>query len=107
MPILFGGYGNIIIPLVLGISEVIYPRVNNLSILIVPLSFIFISTILWNEYILGLGWTLYPPLVSVLMIISPFGIDIILIGLGLVGLSSSLSSVNYIATIQYMRSIGL
>jgi heme/copper-type cytochrome/quinol oxidase subunit 1 len=32
MPILFGGLGNIIMPVLLGVSEVAYPRVNNISL---------------------------------------------------------------------------
>jgi len=32
MPGLFGGLGNIIMPVLLGVSEVAYPRINNISL---------------------------------------------------------------------------
>jgi len=40
MPGLFGGFGNYFIPVFLGAPEVVYPRINNISILILPLSYI-------------------------------------------------------------------
>jgi len=42
MPALIGGYGNYLIPIYLGASEVIYPRINNMSVLIVPSSYTII-----------------------------------------------------------------
>lgn len=36
MPALMGSYGNYLVPLYLGASEVVYPRINNLAILIIP-----------------------------------------------------------------------
>jgi len=40
MPGLFGGFGNILLPIYLGAPEVTYPRINNMSIIIIPLSYI-------------------------------------------------------------------
>ena len=51
----------------------------------------------------GTGWTLYPPLSTSLMSLSPIGIDIILCGLLLSGISSCLTSINFFATIINMR----
>ena len=48
MPGLFGGFGNSFMPIFLGAPEVVYPRVNNISILILPLSYILIIEM--NEY---------------------------------------------------------
>ena len=39
MPGLFGGFGNYFAPIFQGSPEVVYPRVNNLSILILFLSY--------------------------------------------------------------------
>jgi heme/copper-type cytochrome/quinol oxidase subunit 1 len=36
MPGLFGALGNAFVPVLLGVSEVTYPRVNICSVLIVP-----------------------------------------------------------------------
>ena len=40
MPVLWGTFGNIYVPVLIGASEVTYPRINNLSIVLVPLAYI-------------------------------------------------------------------
>jgi heme/copper-type cytochrome/quinol oxidase subunit 1 len=40
MPILIGGFGNLIVPLQLGTSEMAFPRLNNLSVWFLILSLI-------------------------------------------------------------------
>ena len=40
-PVLFGGFGNYFMPIFLGAPDVVYPRINNISIVILPLSYIF------------------------------------------------------------------
>merc|ERR1712061_927416 len=42
MPALFGGYGNYFAPIFQGSPEVVFPRVNNLSILILFLSYFLV-----------------------------------------------------------------
>nr|CCE53570.1 cytochrome oxidase subunit I [Hematodinium sp.] len=103
MPGLFGGFGNYFMPIFLGAPEVVYPRVNNISILILPLSYILIILSVTGEFNNGTGWTLYPPLSTSLVSLSPIGIDILLCGLLLSGISSCLTSINFIATIINMR----
>ena len=51
MPGLFGGFGNYLMPIFLGAPEVVYPRVNNISILILPLSYILIILSVTGEFI--------------------------------------------------------
>mmetsp|Transcript_128464 Transcript_128464/g.399736 ORF Transcript_128464/g.399736 Transcript_128464/m.399736 type:complete len:158 (-) Transcript_128464:649-1122(-) len=41
MPGLFGGFGNYFVPIFQGSPEVVYPRVNNFSILILFVSYLF------------------------------------------------------------------
>jgi len=103
MPGLFGGFGNYFMPIFLGAPEVVYPRINNISILILPLSYILIILSVTGEFNNGTGWTLYPPLSTSLISLSPIGIDILLYGLLLSGISSCLTSINFIATIINMR----
>lgn len=62
MPGLFGGLGNIFIPILIGSSEVGYPRVNNMSLLVIPFSYGLLVLSMFNEFSNGMGWTLYPPL---------------------------------------------
>ena len=106
MPSLFGGHGNIFIPIYLGTSEVTYPRINSLSILIIPLSYLILFLCLYSEFSLGTGWTLYPPLSTSLMSSSPIGIDVIIYGLICIGISSNLTSINFSITIQCMKLYG-
>merc|ERR1712084_217812 len=47
MPALFGGFGNYLIPIFQGSPEVVYPRANNLSFLLIFLSFIIVLLSVW------------------------------------------------------------
>ena len=71
MPGLFGGFGNYFVPIFQGSPEVVYPRVNNFSILILILSYLFVILSLISEFGGGTGWTLYPPLSTSFMSLSP------------------------------------
>merc|ERR1712123_381736 len=60
MPGLFGGFGNYFAPIFQGSPEVVYPRVNNLSILILFLSYFLAVLSFVSEFGGGTGWTLFP-----------------------------------------------
>ena len=95
MPTLFGGFGNYFVPIFQGSPEVVYPRVNNFSILILSLSYLFLMLSLISEFGGGTGWTLYPPLSTSFMNLSPSSIIYIIIGLLISGISSCLTSINF------------
>merc|ERR1712093_339472 len=107
MPGLFGGFGNYFVPIFLGSPEVVYPRVNNLSILIIPVSYIMVFYSVLSEFGGGGGWTLYPPLSTSLMSLSPSSTGYILYGLLMSGISSCLTSINFLTTIINMRSYNM
>ena len=88
MPGLFGGFGNYFVPIFLGSAEVVYPRVNNLSIFILPISYLLVILSLCTEFGGGTGWTLYPPLSTSLMSLSPSSTAFIIFGLLMSGISS-------------------
>ena len=71
MPGLFGGFGNYFVVIFQGSPEVVYPRVNNFSILILSLSYLFVILSFISEFGGGTGWTLYPPLSTSFMSLSP------------------------------------
>ena len=50
MPGLFGGFGNYFVPIFQGSPEVVYPRVNNFSILILSLSYLLVILSLISEF---------------------------------------------------------
>ena len=103
MPALFGGFGNYLLPVLLGAPEVAYPRVNNFSIIVLFLSYLLVIVSLVSEFGGGTGWTLYPPLSTSFMSLSPSSIALMLFGLLTSGLSSSLTSVNFWVTTLNLR----
>merc|ERR1712096_531782 len=107
MPGLFGGFGNYFAPVLQGSPEVVYPRVNNFSILILSLSYLLVILSLISEFGGGTGWTLYPPLSTSFMSLSPSSVALMVFGLLMSGVSSSLTSVNFWITILNLRSFSL
>jgi len=100
----FWGFGNYFVPIFQGSPEVVYPRVNNFSILILILSYLFVILSLISEFGGGTGWTLYPPLSTSFMSLSPSSTAVMVFGLLMSGISSSLTSVNFWRTIINLRS---
>merc|ERR1711981_341056 len=80
------------------------PRVNNLSILVLFLSFLLIIISIISEFGGGTGWTLYPPLSTSFMSLSPSSVAYLIFGLLIAGISSCLTSVNFWITILNLRS---
>merc|ERR1712098_520617 len=85
-------------------GEVVYPRVNNFSILILFLSYLFLILSLISEFGGGTGWTLYPPLSTSFMSLSPSSTTYLIFGLLMSGISSCLTSLNFWVTILNLRS---
>merc|ERR1712037_91788 len=104
MPGLFGGFGNYFVPIFQGSPEVVYPRANNLSILILFLSYLLALLSLISEFGGGTGWTLYPPLSTSFMSLSPSSTGNLILGLLVSGISSCLTSINFWVTILNLRS---
>nr|UTE83539.1 cytochrome c oxidase subunit 1 [Raillietina sp. HL-2022] len=101
MPVLIGGFGNYLLPLLGGLSDLNLPRLNALSawILIPSLLFMIVSM----YYGAGVGWTFYPPLSSSLFT-EGFGVNFLMFSLHLAGASSILSSINFICTLYSIFS---
>merc|ERR1711976_691850 len=107
MPGLFVGFGNYFVPIFQGSPEVVYPRVNNFSILILFVSYLFFILSLISEFGGGTGWTFYPPLSTSFMSLSPSSTGNLVFGLLMSGISSCLTSLNFWVTILNLRSHSL
>lgn len=94
MPGLYGGLGNYLIPIYVGSPEIIFPRLNNCSMVFTTLSLVLMLLALLTEYSIGPGWTLYPPL-------SLYPVNttvLIILGLLISGLGTLITSINYVLT---------
>nr|UAJ48178.1 cytochrome c oxidase subunit I [Tegillarca granosa] len=102
MPVMMGGFGNWLIPIMVGCGDMSHPRLNNFSYWAIPgaLFMVFMSALI--EGGAGTGWTLYPPLSGWIYHSSP-ALDMVILSLHIAGFGSMMSSLNFMCTMITSR----
>lgn len=101
----FVGFGNWMIPLMIGAPDMAMPRMNNWSFWLLPVAFlILISTVFMKGGAPNFGWTFYAPLSTTY---GPDSTDFFVFAVHLMGISSIMGAINIIATILNLRKPGM
>ncbi|MGE0056769.1 MAG: cytochrome c oxidase subunit I [Dehalococcoidia bacterium] len=101
------GFGNYLLPLMIGARDMAFPRINAMSYWLIPLAgIILFSSFLTTGGAPAAGWTSYAPL-SDATFMPMKGVDLWIISITLLGISSVAGSINMLATIMTMRAPGM
>ena len=109
IPLLFGGFGNYFMPLMIGAPDMAFPRMNNLSfwMFFAGASLAVLSVFLPGgngQAGSGVGWVLYAPLSTNEQ---GYSMDLAIFAVHLSGASSILGAINMITTFLNMRAPGM
>lgn len=106
MPIMMGGFGNLLVPVMIGATDMAYPRLNNIRFWLLPpsLSLLIRSAVVGSG--VGTGWTVYPPLSNGIFHRGP-AVDFGILRLHIAGVSSILGAINFIVTIFNIKIVGI
>jgi cytochrome c oxidase subunit I len=99
IPCLTGGFGNFLVPLLIGAKDMAFPRLNAIAFWIIPpTGVLLLLSWIWGPA--SAGWTSYPPLS---LITNKIGEGIWILGVILLGTSSIMAGLNFLVTILKMR----
>jgi cytochrome c oxidase subunit 1 len=107
--LLLGGFGNYMVPLMIGARDMVFPFLNMLSFWFYLASvLILMASFLVGGGPTGAGWTLYPPQATLAG--TPghdMGILLMLLSLGVFVVAFTMGGLNYVTTILQNRARGM
>ena len=103
VPIL-AGFGNYLVPLMIGARDMVFPRLNAFSYW----TFLLGGIVLYSSWFSAggaadTGWYLYPPYA----IRTGTSVDLTILALHLLAVSSLAGAINFVATVHTMRTAGM
>ena len=103
VPIL-AGFGNYLLPLMLGARDMVFPRLNAFSYW----TFLLGGIVLYSSWLSAggaadTGWFLYPPYATR----TGTSVDLTILALHLLAVSSLAGAINFVATVHTMRTPGM
>ena len=109
MPIMVGGFGNFLIPIMIGARDMAFPVLNMLSFWVGLVAGVLMVA---SFFVVGGaasgGWTSYTPLTGAAVYTGVnWGINLWVLSLFVLAFSSLMGSINYITTIINMRAPGM
>jgi cytochrome c oxidase subunit 1 len=106
-----GGFGNYVLPLQIGASDMAFPRLNMLSFWTTALSFAVLCAAFFVEGGAPLGgWTAYAPLSAIGSIAGPgqgTGMTLWVVSISIFCIGSLMGAINFITTILDLRTRGM
>ena len=104
-----GGFGNYLIPLMVGARDMVFPYVNMISYWIYLLAvLVLLASFFTPGGPTGSGWTLYPP--QAILPGTPgsgWGITLMCISLGIFVVGFTMGGLNYVVTVLQARTRGM
>ncbi|MDF2466372.1 MAG: cytochrome and Quinol oxidase polypeptide family protein, partial [Ramlibacter sp.] len=104
-----GGFGNYLIPLMVGARDMVFPYVNMLSYWMYLLAvLLLVASFFVPGGASGAGWTLYPP--QAILDGTPgahWGIILLLVSLGVFVIGFTMGGLNYVVTVLQARTRGM
>ena len=105
MPLVIG-FMNFVVPLQLGVRDVAFPTLNNVSFWLSASGALLINISLFVGEFARTGWLAFPPL-SEKMFSPGVGVDYYLVALQISGVGTTLTAVNFVTTILKIRAPGM
>jgi len=104
-----GGFGNYLIPLMVGARDMVFPYMNMLSYWVYQLAvWVLLASFFVPGGPTGAGWTLYPP--QAILPGTPgteWGIVLMLVSLAIFIVATTMGGLNYVTTVLQARAEGM